>query len=416
MNGTSIPVRPRILLFSSLYPSSARPGHGIFVANRLRELVASDAIDARVVAPVPWFYSTDPKHGDHALMAGTPRRETLFDIDTWHPRYLLPPKVGMSIAPFAMAAGAVGTLHSLIRSGYDFDAIDAHYYYPDGVAAALLARHFNKPFVVTARGSDVNLIADHVVPRRLMLWAARRADTSIAVSAALAAAMVAMGMAPQHVKVLRNGVDLARFEPRPQTQARQQLGWPDVPTLITVGNLVESKGQHLAIEALAALQEFQLCVVGTGPRAESLKALARQLGVSDRVRFCGRVDQDRLSMYYSAADILVLASSREGSPNVILESMACGTPVVATAVGGIPELVSVPRAGRLTNDRTATQLVASVRALWDEGIDRDAVRAHASRFDWADTTQRQLDIFQRLAQARLAQCVSHPESSNRHRP
>lgn len=414
MNAPTMQIRPRILVFSSLYPSRVRPGHGIFVANRLRELVGSNAVDAKVVAPVPWFYSTDPKHGDWALMASTPLRESLFDIETWHPRYLLPPKLGMSIAPFAMAAGAVRTLRRLIRQGYDFDAIDAHYYYPDGVAAALLARHFDKPFVVTARGSDVNLIADYAVPRRLMLWAARRADTSIAVSAALASAMVAMGMPSQRIKVLRNGVDLSRFVALPQSQARRQLGWPDVPTLIAVGNLVESKGQHLALEALTAMPEFRLYLVGTGPQAEYLKAFARQLGVANRVTFCGRVDQDRLNIHYSAADIMLLASSREGSPNVVLESMACGTPVVATAVGGIPELVSVPCAGRLTPDRSAAQLVAAVQGLWSEGIDRHAVRAHASRFDWSDTTGGQLDIFRRLAQGRLARGERNPEPQNRH--
>lgn len=115
MNAPAMPTRPRILLFSSLYPSSARPGHGISMANRLRELVCSDALDAKVAAPVPWFYSTDPKHGERALMARTPLRETLFDIATWHPRYLLGPKVGTSLAPFAMAAGAVQTLRRLVR-------------------------------------------------------------------------------------------------------------------------------------------------------------------------------------------------------------------------------------------------------------------------------------------------------------
>jgi teichuronic acid biosynthesis glycosyltransferase TuaC len=395
--GSAMSIRPRVLLFSSLYPSSARPGHGIFVATRLRQLVAGGAVDARVVAPVPWFFSTDRRFGEYAVMARTPRYEAFDGVETWHPRYLLPPKVGMEIAPFAMAAGAFCSVRRLIRQGFDFDAIDAHYYYPDGVAAALLARHFNKPFVVTARGSDVNIIASHAVPRRLMLWAARRADTSIAVSEALASAMVAIGMTSQRIEVLRNGVDLTRFRSHSQADARRRLGWPDAPTLIAVGNLLESKGQHVALEALASLPDFRLCCVGSGPQAGFLQSLARRLGVAERVLFCGSVAQDLLSLYYSASDILVLPSTREGTPNVVLESLACGTPVVATAVGGIPEVVSTPIAGRLTGDRSAAQLVNAVRDLWAHGIDRQAVRAHASRFGWADTTRGQLDIFRRLA-------------------
>ena len=402
MSPTPSPARPRVLLFSSLYPSSARPGHGIFVQTRLRELLATGAIDARVVAPVPWFHSTDLRHGDHARMARTPARETLHGIDTWHPRYLLPPKVGMHIAPFMMAAGAAQALRKIVGEGFDFDVIDAHYFYPDGVAAALLARWFDKPLVVTARGSDVNLIAQYALPRRMMRWAARRADSTIAVSGALALEMVAMGMPADRVKVLRNGVDLTRFQLLPQSESRRQLSWSDAPTILMVGNLLESKGPHLAVEALVSLAGFHLYLVGTGSQAQALQALAQQLGISERVHFVGQVEQEHLSAYYSAADILVLASSREGLPNVVLESMACGTPVVATAVGGVPELVSLPTAGRLLGQRSPSAIAAAVSELWARGIDREAVRRHAMQFEWDGTTQAQFDIFQRLAHLRMA--------------
>lgn len=397
------PVRPRVLLFSSLYPSSERPGHGIFVQTRLCELLAADAIDARVVAPVPWFYSDDLRHGDYARMARTPARETLRGIDTWHPRYLLPPKIGMHIAPFMMAVGAAQALRKIIREGFDFDVIDAHYFYPDGVAAALLARWFDRPLVVTARGSDLNLVGQYALPRRMMRWAAQRADSTIAVSQALATRMREIGMPPQRIQVLRNGVDLARFSPQPQAESRRKLGWPDAPTLLAVGNLVENKGQHLAVEAMTALQEFRLCLVGDGPQSAALQAMAKQLGVTDRVLFCGRVEQERLSLYYSAADMLVLPSSREGSPNVVLESMACGTPVVACAVGGVVEALDAPVSGALMSERSASALAAAVRDVWQRPADRGAVRRHAQRFDWSATTRGQQSIFARLAQSRVGQ-------------
>lgn len=400
MNPSPGAARPRVLLFSTLYPSGVRPGHGIFVAARLQQVLASGAVDARVVAPVPWFYSTDSRHGDHALMARTARHERLEGVEVEHPRYLLPPKVGMHIAPFMLAAGALPTLKRLIRSGFDFDVIDAHYYYPDGVAAALLARHFDKPLVITARGSDLNLIARHAVPRRLMRWAASRADTSIAVSQALADTMASVGMAPSRIRVLCNGVDLASFSPQPQAQARRALGWPDVPTLIAVGNLVALKGQRLVIEALESLPDHRLVLVGSGPDEVALRSLAQQRGLAGRVQFCGRVEQRHLSAHYSAADMLVLPSEREGMPNVALESIACGTPVIATAVGGIPEIVDSPVVGRLMNKRSADGVAAAVREMCSQGIDREAVRRHAMRFGWDDTTRAQLDIFRRLAAVR----------------
>src|SRR5450755_463095 len=291
--------RPKVLLFSTLYPSSVRPGHGIFVAARLQQLLATGEVEAKVVAPVPWFPFRHARFGEYARMARTPLHESIDGIETWHPRYLLPPKVGMSIAPVALALGAAATLRRLIEQGFDFDVIDAHYYYPDGVAAALLARHFDKPLVITARGSDINLIADHTLPRRMMRWAAKRADASIAVSAALADAMRAHKIVSESLTVLRNGVDLDRFQCLPQAAARAQLGWPEAPTLISVGNLIEGKGHRLAIEALTSLPEFRLCVVGSGPDDETLKLLALRLGVAERVEFCGRVAQDQMSLRYS---------------------------------------------------------------------------------------------------------------------
>ena len=387
----------RLLTFSTLYPSAARPGHGIFVETRLRELVASGQVDSRVIAPVPWFFSTHPRFGDYARMASTPARELRNGLDVQHPRYFLPPKVGMNIAPFALAMGARPAIQRLLDEGFAFDMIDAHYYYPDGVAAALLARYFNKPFTVTARGSDINLIANHSIPGKLMRWAASRASASIGVSRALTDAMQAMGMPASRLVMIPNGVDLKRFHIQSQLSARAALGWPEGPTLLSVGNLVENKGHHLAIEALTRLPGVRLFIAGEGPERYSLEALASRLHVSTRLRFLGRVDQDQLAKCYSAADILVLPSSREGWPNVLLESMACGTPVVATRVGGIPEIVTSASAGRLMPGRTQMDVVEAVTDLWQHLPDRTAVRSCAKGCSWQSTTDAQIGLFQRIA-------------------
>jgi glycosyltransferase involved in cell wall biosynthesis len=394
----------RVLLFSTLYPSSVRPGHGIFVAARLQQLLSTGSIEARVVAPVPWFPFVGEHWGEYAQMARTPAHEAVGGVDVFHPRYPLPPKIGMSVAPLALALGAAPAVRRLIRSGFNFDVIDAHYYYPDGVAAALLARRFGKPLVITARGSDINRIADHVIPRRWMRWAARQADTTIAVSEALAAAMQTKGIGSNGVRVLRNGVDLERFRNIPRDEARRQIGWPEVPTIITVGNLLESKGQRIAIEALRSLPAFHLCVVGSGPDEGRLRSLARDQGVAERVRFYGRVPQERMSWFYSAADILVLPSSREGAPNVVLEAMACGTPVVATAVGGIPEFVSQLHSGGLMADRTVGALVAAIQDVCSKRFEPEAIRAYASRFGWEETTRGQLEVFSRLVRPGAGSC------------
>ena len=387
----------RLLTFSTLYPSSVRPGHGIFVETRLRELVSSGEVEARVIAPVPWFFSTHSSFGDYARMARTPVRETRNGFDVQYPRYFLPPKVGMNIAPFTLALGARPAVKRLLEEGYDFDVIDAHYYYPDGVAAALLARHFNKPFTVTARGSDINLIARHPIPRRLMGWASQRACASIGVSAALTDAMRQLGMPAPSLRTMPNGVDMNLFQMHPQADARAALGWPQGPTLLCVGNLVENKGHHIAIESLVHLPEFRLFISGEGPQRQALEELARQLGVTSRLAFLGRVDQRRLAVCYSAADMLVLPSSREGWPNVLLESMACGTPVVATRVGGIPEIVCSAQAGRLISARTASCLVEGIQALWRSLPEKSDVRLIAQANSWQRTTDAQLALFNQIS-------------------
>lgn len=386
----------RTVLFSTLYPSSVRPGHGIFVETRLKELLKSGQVQTKVIAPVPWFFSTSPKFGIYAQMAKTPKRELYQDVDVLHPRYFLPPKVGMNLAPLTLAMGARSALQSLLNEGFDFDLIDAHYYYPDGVAAALLASIFHKPFTVTARGSDINLISKYAIPRGLMRWTSKRAYASIGVSRALTEAMNKIGMPKDRLCTMRNGIDLDRFNIKSKKHARTQLGWPDQATLICVGNLVENKGQHIAIQALLDLPDFRLVIAGEGPERSALQTLAQKLGVSSRVLFIGRIEQRALSSCYCAADILVLPSSREGWPNVLLESMACGTPVVATNVGGIPEIVLSPNAGRIMDARTAIELSASVKSLWADLPHCTVVRDLAESFSWRSTVDAQINVFAQI--------------------
>lgn len=394
----------RTLLFSTLYPSSVRPNQGIFVETRLRELLGSGQVQTRVVAPVPWFFSTHPRFGDYARMASTPLRETYHGIDVQHPRYFLPPKVGMNIAPFTLAMGAVPAVQRLLDEGYDFDVIDAHYYYPDGVAAALLARYFNKPFTVTARGTDLNLIPQHFLPRRMMQWAASRAAASIGVCAALVDVLREWQIPQERLHVMRNGVDLERFRPVPQDTVRTELGLKGAPLLVSVGYLVERKGHHIAIDALArllpAFPKARLIVIGDGEERDNLRTLCKRLGVEDRVSFTGALPNAELFRWYSAADVMILASSREGWANVLLESMACGTPVVATRIWGTPEVVAEDVAGRLVDQRDGGAFADAIRLLLSAYPDRSRVRAYAEKFSWQNTTNAQLALFDQIADQR----------------
>jgi teichuronic acid biosynthesis glycosyltransferase TuaC len=390
----------KILTFTTLYPDTTRSRHGIFVETRLRQLIMHAGIEARVVAPVPWFPSKNPMFGDYVTYAGVSRQELHHGIEVYHPRYPLLPKIGMSLTPWLMAQAVKPTLQGLLRDGYDFDVIDAHYFYPDGVAAALLARTFRKPLVITARGSDLNLIANLPLPRKWILWAARRADHLITVSAALKQVLVEMGAHPSKITVLRNGVDVAVFKPVERDTMRRELGVSGF-VLLSIGNLIPAKGHDLVIEAVAHLPDTVLLIIGQGPDQHRLRQLIADRGLEGRVRILGNMEQDALRDYYGVADALVLASAREGWPNVLLESMACGTPVIATAVGAAPDIVAAPEAGVLAAERSTAALLAAIRQLRDQYPDRAATRAYAEQFSWDEISIGQMQIFNRMIQAHV---------------
>jgi len=396
----------RVLLFSTLYPSAERPEHGIFVETRLRELLKLGGVEVRVVAPVAWFPLRSPRFGARAAMARTPSFELRNGIEVRHPRYLLLPKIGMTSAPFLLALGALGTILKLRRQGFDFDLVDAHYYYPDGVAAALLSRWLSRPLAITARGTDLNLIPAHALPRRMIHWAAGRAHASIGVCAALVDVLRGMGVPPNKLHVFRNGVDLQRFRPLDGSECRSRLALPaEAPVLLSVGHLIERKGHHVLIAAMPAVlarwPKALLLIVGEGEERQRLTEQALALGVAASVRLVGRVPNSELAVWYSASDLLLLASSREGWANVLLEAMACGTPVVATRIWGTPEVVDELRSGRLVVERTGAAFAAAVDAMLSEPKPRADVRAYAENFSWLSTSEQQRSLFSTMAAQRL---------------
>ena len=389
----------RLLTFTTLYPNALQASHGIFVENRLRHLLASNQVTTSVVAPVTFVPPLPGIRDRYIRLRSIPHLEERHGISVHHPRYFLLPKVSMSAAPLSLYTAARRYISRIMREGFDFDLIDSHYFYPDGVAAILLGRHFKKPVTITARGSDINILTHYTLPSRMIRWAAQEADGMIAVCQALKDSLVQLGAPPAKVQVLRNGVDLATFSPGNRSLARDKHGFRQT-VLLSVGNLIPLKGHDLAIQALPQVPDAQLVIVGDGPEESNLKALAIQAGVADRVRFIGRLPQQALPELYQAADLLLLLSSNEGMANVLLEAIACGTPVVATNVGGTPEVVSAPAIGELVDQRNIISVAAAINRLLARHPNRDAIRRHAENFSWDATTDGQLRLFDGILQRR----------------
>jgi glycosyltransferase involved in cell wall biosynthesis len=379
---------PAIVVFSSLFPSQVQPGAGLFIRERAFRL--GRRLPLAVVAPSPWF----PMQGlarrwRPGFRPGAPRHESQQGIDVWYPRYPSVPGLLKRLDGWAMAMGAWPQLRALQRAGR-LDALDAHFGYPDGLAAALLGRRLGVPVTITLRGTEVRHAADPVL-RPLLMRALLSADRLFAVSESLRQVALGLGVAPERVRVVGNGVDLSRFRPVDRGQARTRLGLPAAArVLVSVGGLCERKGFHRVIDCLPALRaqgtDAHLLVVGgpspEGDWTERLHAQVSRLGLQDRVHFTGPVPPDDLHRVLSAADVFVLATRNEGWANVFLEAMACGLPVVTTDVGGNAEVVCRPELGIVVPFGDSAALTAALHSALHGLWDRAAIRVHAEANAW----------------------------------
>ena len=374
----------KILVFTSLYPNNVCPNHGVFVKERMTAFARLDGCETRVIAPVPYF---PPIHlTDRVRYRQVKPMEIVEGVPVYHPRYPMIPKLGMSFHGLGMFIGALPVARRLKRE-FDFDAIDAHYVYPDGFAAILLAKYFNVPIVVSARGSDINQFSEFPIVRRLIQYTLNRADHAIAVCEALKFAMIDVGCESGKISVIPNGVDTKKFHPVQKLEAKAKLLLPDTQVVVSVGGLIPRKGHDRLIKAFQQLlvargrRDVTLAIIGEGPLRKTLEREVNLLGLGDCIRLVGAVPHHELIDWYSAADVSCLASSREGWANVVLESMACGTPVVATAVWGSPEIISSDRVGLLTSREPEDIAVALGKAL-ERVWDRDAILAYAQQHTW----------------------------------
>jgi len=385
----------KLLTISSLYPNNKDPKHGIFIETRLRNLTADYTdVKATVIAPVPWFPFSSPLFGEYARFSGVKSTEIRNNIEIHHPRYLVLPKVGMYLTPILMAWTITRAIKKLIKQGEAFDLIDGHYFFPDGVAIAKAAENAGLPFTCTARGTDINLIPQQEKARLMIQKVFKKASHTMAVCQALKDEMIAIGAKEKKVTVLRNGVDLELFKPSKEIE-RDQLKASlaiEKKLVMSVGWLIERKGHYLIIEAIKELDNVVLAIAGDGPDRKKLETLVAKHNLKERVLFLGSLAQVELNNWFRAADVTVLASSREGWANVLLESMASGTAVVASKVWGTPEVVAAPEAGVLV-ERTADGIKKGITTLLENPPNRETTRIYAEQFDWLSTSKGQYDIF-----------------------
>lgn len=355
----------RVLSLSTLFPSDARPRHGGFVARQFDALAERGDVDLTVICPV----ARKKAHG-------APRAYPVHYI-----RFTAIPKIGARWSP-GMIARAALPLARKLHAERPFDLVDAQFFYPDGPAAARVARELGLPLSIKARGSDIHLWGERSYARTMMLDAAEQAGGLLAVSEALKRDMVALGMPAEKIAVHYTGLDHTLFKPRERDELRWELFGvgPETAILLSVGNLIPIKGHDLAIEAMHHIDGARLVIVGDGPQRAALRARANSLFTIAKVHFAS-YPHEKMALAMAAADALVLPSEREGLANVWIEALASGTPIVIPDVGGAREVVTSPSAGRLV-ERNPEAIARAVVDLLASPPGRPDVAAHARKFSW----------------------------------
>lgn len=405
----------RVVVLSSAFPSRTRPTYGVFVRERVRRV--AERCDVVVVAPVPWFPLNRRLRG--AAVADTPGRETQDGLTVHHPRFLCVPGVAKTLDGVLYAL-SLGPVLARLRRRFPFELIDAHFTYPDGVGAALLATAFGCPSVITLRGTHDLRHAGFALRRRQIRSALRAATRVIAVSESLRRFAVGLGLAEERVRVIPNGVDGARFLPSDRAAARERLGLPrDRVILLAVGALIEGKGHHRVVDVLPDLvaRRRELLYVVVGPEMPGdehrafLEARVRAQGLEEHVRIVGARPHDEVPLWMAAADLFCLATRGEGWCNAIMEALACGLPVVTTRVGGNAELVGEGRDGLLVPFGDGPALAAAVLRALASPWDRAAIATRARANSWERAADAVLEEFAeaiRPAGAELALGAGRP--------
>jgi teichuronic acid biosynthesis glycosyltransferase TuaC len=374
----------RILTLSTLFPNAAQPNFGIFVERQTAGLAARDGVDVTVINPIglpPWPLSASARYMD---LIALPLHEQWRGLNVYRPRFTLIPKFGGPYNP-TMIARAILPLVRRLHAQQPFDLIDAEFFYPDGPAAMRIAKSLRIPFTVKARGADIHHWGTAKGCAHQALEAADKASGLLAVSAALKSDMAALGMDSGKIMVHYTGLDQSRFAPRDRATEKAKLGIIG-PAILCVGALIPRKNQSLLIEALTRLPSVTLMLAGQGPSESEYRLMAVKFGVQDRVRFMGSVPHDELPALFAAADVMALVSQSEGLANAWVEALACGTPVVASNVGGAPELIRNPSAGRII-DINLDAIVAAISELLDNPIPPKDVAASVAHFSWAKNAE-----------------------------
>lgn len=387
--------KSKLLLITNLFPNPVEPNRGIFVAEMLREM--KDMAEITVISPVPWFPRIGflRRFGRWYKFSQIPHRYTIDGQDVVCPKYLAIPKAGFlhSITLFLAVLPYVVKAHRREK----FDLINAHWVFPDGVAAYWISRMMKIPSVLSAHGCDINLYLNMPLRKWQIVSALNGIEHITVVSSRQKGTLSAAGINGAKISVIYNGFS-DRFTIQDKAEMRSELGLdPSSKIILFVGRLVGVKGFEHLIHAVKKLEQsgrydYEIVVVGDGDMRREHEGEVARLGLSHKIRFYGEKGRDEIHKWFGACDVLCLPSIVEGCPTVVIEALACGRPVVASAVGEIPHLIGKDN-GFLCRPKNEDDLFESLAKALDRDWDQVEIRNSVANMTWRNSARKYVDAY-----------------------
>lgn len=392
----------KVLIISHMYPSIFNEVAGIFVHEQVKALV-DQGCEVKVISPVPWapflIQRLSPKWMRYSEI---PLRATCDGIEVYYPRCLTFPRMLFFASSGQWMYRGISNLVGEIYQDFAFDLIHAHTTLPDGFAAMLLKRDYDKPLVITIHGRDLHTTLYRSAQcKQAIVKAFKQTERIITVSTKLKRiAEEEIGCSDKMV-VINNGINPRKI----CSAARPRIPLLGARTILSVSNLIATKGIDLNLKAISQLiakhHELKHIVIGDGPQMDNLRRLASTLNLNNHVEFLGRLPHEDVMVHMASADIFSLPSWREGLGVVYLEAMAHGKPIIACLGEGIEDVVTNGETGLLVERKSVDSLVKALDFLLSHPEKAQAMGERARKlvlaeYTWEKNAEKTLEVYQRL--------------------
>ncbi len=369
----------KIIAITNLFPNKNEPTRGLFNKQQFIEL--AKLCELKVVAPLPWYSNLK-----------VPEIEMIDGIETYHPRYFMFPRIGRSLYGFFFYFSLLKYVKAIYKN-FAFDTVLATWAYPDAFGSYLIAKNLKKSIVIKVHGTDINEYARFFLRRNLIRFSLKRSNYIVAVSVDLAKKIRNLGVNIDKIHCIRNGIDHNIFKPLNKHECKNNLGlFGKKKIILYVGNLKKEKGLEVLLESFSKLcllrNDLTLIIIGCGNLQESLKLFSAKKGIGAKVLFVGIQPPHRVAEYLNASEVLCLPSFNEGIPNVILESLSCGVPVVACSVGGIPEIITSKSLGILVPPRDSFALFKALNESLSTSWERNDMLLAMENYTWQQSAKQ----------------------------